>query len=87
MNKEQVKGAVEKASGKVKEGFGKMTGNPDTQAKGKFDQAKGQARQNVGDAQEVLAGSSKGQKVTKHQPQNSPPIRRALWLTKSFMPY
>jgi uncharacterized protein YjbJ (UPF0337 family) len=54
MNTDQVKGAAEKASGKVKEGFGKMTGNPDTQAKGKFDQAKGQVRQNIGDAKEVL---------------------------------
>ena len=41
MNSDQIKGAAQKAGGKVKEEFGKMTGNPDTQAKGKFDQAKG----------------------------------------------
>jgi uncharacterized protein YjbJ (UPF0337 family) len=34
-----------------------MTGNPDTQAKGKFDQAKGQARENVGDMKEVMKGN------------------------------
>jgi uncharacterized protein YjbJ (UPF0337 family) len=56
MNSDQVKGAAEKTGGKLKEGFGKMTGNPDTQAKGKFDQAKGQVRENVGDAKEVLKG-------------------------------
>jgi uncharacterized protein YjbJ (UPF0337 family) len=34
-----------------------MTGNPDTQAKGKFDQAKGQTREKVGDAKEVFKGN------------------------------
>jgi uncharacterized protein YjbJ (UPF0337 family) len=34
-----------------------MTGNPDTQAKGKFDQAKGQTREKVGDAKEVFNGN------------------------------
>jgi uncharacterized protein YjbJ (UPF0337 family) len=54
MNSDQVKGAAEKTAGKVKEGVGKVTGNADTQAKGKFDQAKGQVRENIGDAKEVL---------------------------------
>ena len=54
MNSDQVKGAAEKTGGKIKEEFGKITGNPDTQAKGKFDQVKGQARENIGDAKEVL---------------------------------
>ncbi|MDW5266839.1 MULTISPECIES: CsbD family protein [Acidobacteriaceae] len=57
MNSDQVKGAAQKAGGKVKEEFGKITGNPDTQAKGKFDQAKGQTRESVGDAKEVLKGN------------------------------
>jgi uncharacterized protein YjbJ (UPF0337 family) len=56
MNSDQVKGVAQKAGGKAKEGFGKMTGNPDTQAKGKFDQAKGQARESFGDAKEVMKG-------------------------------
>ena len=56
MNSDQVKGAAEKTGGKVKEEFGKLTGNPYTQAKGKFDQAKGQARENVGDAKEAIKG-------------------------------
>ena len=57
MNSDQMKGAAQKTGGKVKEKFGKMTGNPDTQAKGKFDQAKGQARENVGDMKEVMKGN------------------------------
>jgi uncharacterized protein YjbJ (UPF0337 family) len=56
MNSDQVKGAAQKTGGKIKEGFGKLTGNPETQAKGKVDQAKGQVRENVGDAKEVLKG-------------------------------
>ena len=54
MNRDQVKGAAEKAGGKVKEEWGKITGNPSTQAKGQFDQAKGQARENVGRMKEAL---------------------------------
>ena len=57
MNSDQMKGAAEKAGGKMKEEFGKMTGNPDTQAKGKLDQAKGQARENLGDVKEVVKGN------------------------------
>jgi uncharacterized protein YjbJ (UPF0337 family) len=56
MNSDQVKGAAQKTGGKVKEEFGKMTGNSATQAKGKFDQVKGQVRENFGDAKEVLDG-------------------------------
>ena len=59
MNSDQVKGAAQKTGGKIKEGFGKLTGNPETQAKGKVDQAKGQVRENVGDAKEVLKGRNK----------------------------
>ena len=57
MNSDQMKGAAQKTGGKVKEEFGKMTGNPNTQAKGKFDQAKGQARENIGDLKQVAKGN------------------------------
>jgi uncharacterized protein YjbJ (UPF0337 family) len=57
MNSDQMKGAAQKTGGKVKEEFGKMTGNPDTEAKGKFDQAKGQTRENVGKVKEVVKGN------------------------------
>jgi uncharacterized protein YjbJ (UPF0337 family) len=57
MNSDQVKGAAQKTGGKIKEGVGKLTGNPETQAKGKVDQAKGQVREKVGDAKEVSKGN------------------------------
>jgi uncharacterized protein YjbJ (UPF0337 family) len=59
MNSDQVKGAAEKAGGKVKEEWGKITGNPNTQAKGQFEQAKGQARENLGKVKEALKDDRK----------------------------
>ena len=49
MDKEHVKGAVDKASGAIKEGVGKMTGDASLEAKGKLDKAKGEVRETVGD--------------------------------------
>ena len=57
MNSDQMKGAAQMTGGEVKETFGKMTGNPESQAKGKFDQAKGQARENLGDVKEAAKGN------------------------------
>lgn len=54
MKTDKVEGAAQKVGAGVKEGLGKITGNPITQSKGKFEQAKGQARENVGDANEIL---------------------------------
>jgi uncharacterized protein YjbJ (UPF0337 family) len=59
MNRDQVKGAAENAGGKVKEEWGKITGNPNTQAKGKFDQAKGQAREDLGKLKEGVQDNKK----------------------------
>ena len=59
MNSDEVKGAAEKAGGKIKEEWGKITGNPDTQAKGQFDQAKGQARENLGKVKEAVQDKEK----------------------------
>lgn len=54
MNKDVVKGAVEKTGGKVKEEWGKTTGNPVTEKKGREDQAEGQARENLGKAKDEI---------------------------------
>ena len=43
MDKEHVKGAADKASGTIKEGIGKATGDASLEAKGKIDKAKGEA--------------------------------------------
>ena len=54
MDKEHIKGAADKASGAVKEGAGKITGNEKLEAEGKFDKAKGEVRQGVGDVKDEL---------------------------------
>jgi len=50
---DKIKHAVDEAKGKVKEGVGRMTDNPDLEAEGQVDQTKadvGQATENVKDA-------------------------------------
>src|SRR5215217_4545093 len=41
MDEDRIKGSAEQAKGKMKEGFGKATGDSKTEAEGKTDQAKG----------------------------------------------
>ena len=52
MNKDQHKGAFQKAKGKVKEVTGDVTGNRSLEAKGKLEQAGGTIRKDYGDAKE-----------------------------------
>lgn len=53
MDKEHIKGAADKAKGAIKDAAGKMTGDKEMQAEGKFDKAKGAARQAVGDVKDA----------------------------------
>jgi uncharacterized protein YjbJ (UPF0337 family) len=53
MDKEHVKGAVEKAKGAAKDAFGKMTDDKQMQVEGKIDKAKGAAREALGDAKDA----------------------------------
>lgn len=53
MNKDQVKGTVEKVKGKVNEAIGRTTGNTKQEIKGNMQQAAGQARKNLGDVKEA----------------------------------
>lgn len=57
MDKEHVKGTVDKAKGAVKETVGKMTGDRQMQAEGQFDKAKGEARKAVGDVKDAIRKS------------------------------
>ncbi|MBN9530746.1 MAG: CsbD family protein [Alphaproteobacteria bacterium] len=57
MDKEHVKGTVDKAKGAVKETVGKMTGDKQMQAEGQFDKAKGEARKAVGDVKDAIRKS------------------------------
>lgn len=54
MDKEHAKGAADKASGAIKEGVGKMTGDTSMKAKGKLDKAKGEAREALGDVKDAM---------------------------------
>jgi uncharacterized protein YjbJ (UPF0337 family) len=54
MNKDQVKGRVDDAKGRVKEAVGDLTGNRQMQQEGRTDQVGGTVRKNVGDAKEEI---------------------------------
>jgi len=54
MNKDHVKGAVEKAKGSVKDAAGGLTGDSKLQAEGKLDKAKGAVHKAVGDAKDAV---------------------------------
>jgi len=54
MNKDQVKGAVKEAAGKLQQTTGKILGNKTQQAKGLVTKVEGQAQRKVGDAKEAL---------------------------------
>ncbi len=53
MDKEHVKGAVDKAVGAVKDAVGGATGNEKLQAEGKGDKAAGSTRESVGDVKDA----------------------------------
>ena len=48
MSEEHTKGTLNKAQGKVIEGYGKLTGNRRDQARGKAKQVQGYAQQRLG---------------------------------------
>jgi len=54
MNKDQVKGAIKNAAGKVQQKTGKLLGSADQEAKGLAKKVKGKAQEKVGDAKEAL---------------------------------
>jgi uncharacterized protein YjbJ (UPF0337 family) len=49
MNKDQVKGRVKEAQGKIKAATGKAVGNKSMEGKGRIDQATGKAQASYGD--------------------------------------
>ncbi|MBL8532197.1 MAG: CsbD family protein [Hyphomonadaceae bacterium] len=59
MDKEHVKSAADKASGAIKEGVGKATGNTKLEAEGKIDKAKGEAREFIGDVKDAAKRADK----------------------------
>jgi uncharacterized protein YjbJ (UPF0337 family) len=54
MDREHVKGAADKVKGAIKDTAGKVTGDKDLQAEGKFDKAKGSAHNVAGDLKDAV---------------------------------
>jgi uncharacterized protein YjbJ (UPF0337 family) len=54
MNKDQVKGTIKDAAGKLQQQTGKAIGSTDQQIKGLHKQAEGQTQKTSGDVKEVL---------------------------------
>jgi uncharacterized protein YjbJ (UPF0337 family) len=54
MNKDQVKGRIDQAKGKVKETAGDLAGNARASSEGKADQVKGRVQAEVGDAKQKV---------------------------------
>lgn len=56
--KQQVKGALDKTKGQIKEAAGDLTDNESLEAEGKLDQIKGSVRSGVGRAGERLSDAA-----------------------------
>ena len=59
MNKDQVKGRVKEAEGKIKEVTGKLVGNEKLEAKGKVQNVLGKAQATFGDVKQDVKDSKK----------------------------
>ncbi len=59
MNKDQVKGTVKDAAGKVQEKAGDLVGSTSQQAKGMQKQAEGKAQKQLGDVKEAVKDSAR----------------------------
>jgi uncharacterized protein YjbJ (UPF0337 family) len=63
MDKDRIEGSLHQAKGKIKETFGKVTGDAKTEAEGKADKAAGRVQNAVGgvkDAAREAVEKSKG---------------------------
>ena len=54
MDKEHIKGAIDKTKGAVKDAVGGLTGDSKLQAEGKIDKAKGAAHNVAGDVKDAV---------------------------------
>ncbi|EPX86713.1 Uncharacterized protein putative in bacteria [Rubellimicrobium thermophilum DSM 16684] len=57
-NESHIKGAANTIAGKIKEGVGKLTGNPELEAEGKAEQVKGKVQKTWGDVKDAASGKS-----------------------------
>lgn len=54
MNKDQIKGAIKEAAGKVQEKAGEVVGSKTQQAKGLAKEAEGKVQKTTGDAKDAI---------------------------------
>lgn len=59
VDQNRIDGALDKAKGNIKEGFGKLTGDEKLQAEGKADKAKGAAESAVGGVKDAVRDATK----------------------------
>ena len=54
VDKDRVEGSAKNIGGKIKEGFGKLTGDSKTEAEGKLDQTEGKVQNTVGGIKDTV---------------------------------
>ena len=59
VDENRVEGSAKNIKGKIKEGFGKLTGDSNTEAEGKMDQAKGKTQNAVGGMKDAMRDAFK----------------------------
>ncbi|MDX2203409.1 MAG: CsbD family protein [Hyphomicrobiaceae bacterium] len=59
MDKQHIKGAIDKAKGAVKTAIGRMIGDRGMQVDGAVDKMKGKGRQTVGDAKDAVRAADR----------------------------
>jgi len=59
MEKEHVTGKMDEVKGKVKQGIGKATDNPNLQGEGVVDETKGKVKQGYGDVKDAIKRTDK----------------------------
>lgn len=62
MSEEKFDAKVEKVSGNVKEGLGKLTGDKRTESEGKLEQVTGEVKEKLADAKDAVKGAIDGLK-------------------------
>jgi uncharacterized protein YjbJ (UPF0337 family) len=65
MNKHQVKGITNRATGEVKQQVGRLTGDSSTVARGQATEAKGRLQQGLGDAKEAVERKSEERRIDR----------------------
>ena len=60
VDKDRVEGSAKNIGGKIKEGFGKLTGDTKTEAEGKMDQTKGKVQNTVGGVKDTVKDALRG---------------------------